>query len=166
MKKRIVTALVVATATVPLALSSSASGASAGGALAIKATSFHDVGTVNEQLEQLSLNARITDAATCDATGTATYSNSRFGEYEGTVVAMTFFGARAVAVISIDVATGAFANPLFPFALAQFTDSGLPRGEGDTMSGAYIMDRWDFDYCIEIGPATFFPLSSGNIMIR
>jgi hypothetical protein len=153
--------LAVATVTVPLVLSSSASGASAGGALAVNAVSVHDGMT-----EQLQLHAQITDAATCDAKGTATYSNSESGSYEGTVVAMTIFGARALAVIRTDVATGVFANPSFPFALVQLTDGGLPRGGGDTMSGNTILDRWDNDFCFELGPATFFPLSSGNIMIR
>lgn len=130
-----------------------------GGALAVKATSFHD-----GLFEELQLNARVTDAAICTATGTATYSHTVFGSYEGTVVGMTFFGSRARAVIRIDVGTGVFANPSFPFAIVHITDGGPPHGE-DTMSGNTILDRF-IPHCFEIGPATFFPLSSGNIIIR
>lgn len=105
------------------------------------------------------------DTATCAATGAATYSNTVFGSYEGTVVGMTFFGSRALVVISIDVGTGVFANPAFPFAILQITDGGPPEGGGDTMAGDTILGEF-IPSCFEIGPATFFPLSSGNIIIR
>jgi hypothetical protein len=81
------------------------------------------------------------------------------------VVGMTFFGSRALVVISIDVGTGVFANPSFPFAILHVTDGGPPDGGGDTMSGDTILGEF-IPSCFEIGPATFSPLSSGNIIIR
>lgn len=153
-------AVALTTVAVALALSSSAFGTSPGIAVAAHATSFHD-GLV----EELQLHARVTDTATCAAAGIATYSNTVFGSYEGTVVGMTFFGSRTLVVIRIDMGTGVFANPSFPFAILHITDGGPPEGGGDTMSGNTILGEF-IPSCFEIGPATFFSLSSGNIIIR